>query len=106
MPQSGEGLNPYAQYLPVLLPIVGVALQWLRQFSGVGERWTFAAAILGASGVYALCLDWSAQQAVQQGIIDFLIWMASAVPSVLGGTFAASKAASAGLAVIPTTNSR
>lgn len=99
-------MNPYAQYLQVLLPVLGGGIQWLRQFSNVGERWTFLLAILGASAVYALCFQWTGVEDVQRALIEFLVWMASAVPAVLGGTFAASKAAQAGVAFIPTTNSK
>lgn len=99
-------MNPYAQYLQVLLPVVGGSLQWVRQFSGLGERWTFIGALVGATAVYALCFDWTSAADVQKSIIEFVVWMASAVPAVLGGTFAASKAASAGVSFIPTTNSK
>ncbi len=107
---EGAKLLDYSQYMALLLPLGGAALQYFRAYSVVKERYTMLAAVAIAVIVYVLCMDWTSLPAgagaIQKAILDALVWLGPAVASVLGGTFAASKAASAGLAIIPVTNSK
>lgn len=107
---EGAQLVDYSQYMALLLPLGGMALQYMRQHSAVKERWTVLSALGIAVAVYMLCMDWTALPAgagaIQKSLLDGLVWLGAAVPAVLGGTFAASKAASAGVAVFPVTNSK
>lgn len=96
----------YAQFAGPLLAIAGMAFQWLRQFSGVKERWTYVYALALALGVYALCFDYTAHAPVQGSIISALLWLSGSIATVLGGTFTASSAAKAGLSAVPMTNSK
>ena len=96
----------YAQFAGPLLALAGAAFQWVRQFSGVPERWTYVYALGFALGVYALCFDYTAHLAIQAVIINGLLWLSGSVATVLGGTFTASSAAKAGVAAVPMTNSK
>jgi hypothetical protein len=105
-------LNDYSQFLAVLLPLGGGALQWMRADRTVPESRTFALSLCIALAVYALCLDWTSLPqgvgAVQRSILEGIAWIGTVgIPSVLGGTFTASKLASSGrVPVIPETNSK
>lgn len=103
-------MNDYQQFLAILLPAGGAALQWMRAHSTIPESRTFAAAIGIAACVYVLCFDWShlpqGVAAVQHAVLSWGVWMVTAVPAVLGGTFTASKLASTGKVPIPETNSK
>jgi hypothetical protein len=103
-------LNDYSQFLAILLPAGGAALQWMRAHASIPESRTFASAIGIAAAVYVLCFDWShlpqGIAAVQASVLAWLVWMVTAVPAVLGGTFTASKLASTGKVPIPETNSK
>jgi hypothetical protein len=96
----------YVQFAGPLLAIAGAAFQWVRQYNGVPERYTYVYALALAIGVYALCFDYTAHVAVQAAIINALLWLSGSVATVLGGTFTASSAAKAGLAAVPMTNSK
>lgn len=91
--------------LQILLALGGGALQWVRQFKNVGDRWLPPLAVLVAAGVYALCFDYAHAPHWQGVLVGFLLYSVAAVPAVLGGTFTASSAAKAG-APVPMTNSR
>lgn len=103
-------MNDYSSFLAILLPAGGMALQWMRQHSAVPESRTFASALAIAVAVYVLCLDWTALPqgvaGVQRAILEFGVWLTTAVPAVLGGTFTASKLANTGKLPIPQTNSK
>lgn len=103
-------MNDYSQFLTILLPAGGFALQWMRQHASIPESRTVAAAVGIAAAVYVLCLDWAhlpqGVAAVQHEVLSWGVWMVTAVPSVLGGTFTASKLASTGKLPIPETNSK
>jgi len=104
-------MNDYSQFLALLLPFGGGALQWMRADRTIPESRTFAAALGIALAVYALCLDWAhlpqGVEAVQRAILQGVVWVGSVgIPSVLGGTFTASKLASTGKLPIPETNSK
>lgn len=103
-------MNDFAQYLAILLPAGGMGLQWMRQHSNIPESRTFGLAVAIAVGVYVLCLDWAhppqGVAAVQKEILEMGVWLVTAVPAVLGGTFTASKLANTGKLPIPQTNSK
>lgn len=103
-------MNDYSSFLAILLPAGGMALQWMRQHAAVPEARTFAAAFGIAVAVYVLCLDWThlpqGVAGVQRAILEFGVWLTTAVPAVLGGTFTASKLANTGKLPIPQTNSK
>lgn len=103
----------YASYLQALLPIVGALIQFRRADSTKPESHTFALAALSAVGVYLLCFDWAnlphGVAAVQQEVLKAALWFGThGLPAVLGGTFLASKYATAtgGKAGLPITNSK
>lgn len=104
-------MNDYSQFLALLLPLGGAALQWMRADRTIPESRTFAAALGIAVAVYVLCFDWAhlpqGVAAVQQAILAAVAWLGSVgIPSVLGGTFTASKLANTGKTLIPPTNSK
>lgn len=104
-------MNQFEQYLAVLLPVGGAALQWMRADSRIPESRTFAWAIGIAVAVYLLCFDWArlpqGVTAVQQAVLEAIAWIGTkGVPAVLGGTFTASKLANTGKLPIPQTNSK
>ena len=103
-------MNDYSSFLAILLPAGGMALQWMRANANIPESRTFAAALGIAIAVYVLCLDWTALPqgvaGVQRAILEFGVWLTTAVPAVLGGTFTASKLANTGQFPIPQTNSK
>lgn len=94
----------YAQFLPSVLFVLGSPVQYLRAYKGVPDFVTYIIAAVVAGGGYALCHSFTAD--IRLEIIQGLIWMPGGVGSMLGGTFAASGAAKAGLAVVPMTNSK
>jgi hypothetical protein len=98
-------VNQYAQYSGPLLALAGFAFQWVRQYSHVKEFWTGIFAVGMALAVYALCFDYTAHKGVQESVILGILWLSGAVPTVLGGTFTASKA-SGSIKVIPPTDSK
>ena len=96
----------FAQFAGPLLALAGFAFQWVRQHSRISDGWTGIYAAMFACGVYALCFDYAATISVQHAIIQGLLWLSGAIPTVLGGTFTASGLAKAGVDVIPRTNSK
>lgn len=94
------------QYSGPLLAVFGFAYQWVRQHAKISEAWTGVFAVIVACAVYALCYDFSSGEHPQVAAIKLLLWLSGAVPTVLGGTFTASKLASAGVSAIPMTNSK
>lgn len=105
--------GPFASYLQALLPAVGAAIQYRRADSTKPESHTFGLALVGALAVYLLCFDWAhlpqGVAAVQKAVLDGSLWLATiGLPAVLGGTFIASKYASAtgGAKGVPITNSK
>lgn len=96
----------YAQYAPLLLGVAGAAFQWIRQYGHVKEGWTYIYALVLALMVYALCFDYAKHAPIQSVIIAGILWLSGSVLTVLGGTFTASSAAKAGIAVVPMTNSK
>jgi hypothetical protein len=92
------GAEDLSTYLPVLLAIAGGALQFLmRQFKGVPE-WTFYLVATGlAFGAYFLVHDVAWTRA---SIVALIIWLAGAIPAVLGGTFLASSGAKGAASVM------
>lgn len=104
-------MNDYSQFLALLLPLGGAALQWMRADRTIPESRTFAAALGIALVVYALCFDWAhlpqGVAAVQRAFLEGVLWVGTVgAPSVLGGTFSASKLANTGKTPIPQTNSK
>lgn len=104
-------MNQFEQYLAVLLPLGGAALQWMRADSSIPESRTFAAALGIAVVVYLLCFDWAhlpqGLTATQLAVLEAIAWIGTkGLPAVLGGTFIASKAANTGKLPIPQTNSK
>lgn len=105
--------GPYAAYLQALLPVVGGMIQFRRADSSKPEVDTFGFAFAATLSVYLLCFDWShlpqGVAAVQQAVLTGAVWFGTVgLPSVLGGTFIASKYASAtgGTKGVPITNSK
>lgn len=105
--------GPYASYLQALLPIVGALLQYQRADSTKPDSHTFGWAAFAAAGVYLLCFDWAhlphGVAAVQGEVLKGLLWFGTqGITATLGGTFIASKYASAtgGTKGIPITNSK
>lgn len=105
--------GPYASYLQALLPIVGALLQYQRADSTKPDSHTFGWAAFAAVGIYLLCFDWAhiphGVAAVQGEVLKSALWFGTqGLPAVLGGTFVASKYASAtgGTKGIPITNSK
>lgn len=96
----------YAQFAGPLLALAGFFYQWVRQHSRVSEGWTAVYATGLAVGVYALCFDYAATISPQHAIIQGLLWLSGAIPTVLGGTFTASTLARAGAPGLPVTNSK
>ena len=96
----------YAQYSGLLLSAAGFAYQWVRARKAVAEGWTGVFAVGLALAVYALCFDYSKHEGVQHTILFAVLWLIGNTTSVLGGTFAASAAAKAGVAAVPMTNSK
>jgi hypothetical protein len=94
----------YTMYLAGVLAVLGLFVQFLRGQRSVPEFWTYIIAVGLALGGYALChpfgTDWRLEWI--QGIIS----LPGNFAAVLGGTFAASGSAKAGLAVFPVTNSK
>ena len=79
----------YAQYSGILLSAAGFFYQWVRQYSGVKERWTGVFAVGLAIAVYALCFDYSKHSGVQHTLLFAVLWLIGNTSSVLGGTFTA-----------------
>ena len=96
----------FAQFAGPLLALAGFFYQWVRQYSHISDMLTGVFATVLACGVYALCFDYGNPQDAQHVIIQTLLWLSGAIPTVLGGTFTASSLAKAGAAPIPLTNSR
>jgi hypothetical protein len=97
-------MTDYTLYLSGVLAVLGLFVQFLRGQSKVAEFWTYAiAAVLALSG-YALCHAFGHD--VRLEIIQAVIAVPGNVAAVLGGTFAASGSAKAGLNVFPVTNSK
>ena len=80
------------QFAPPLLALAGAAYQWIRQYRGVKEQWTYVYAGVLALTVYLLCYDYKAPHDPQLAIIFSLLWVGGNVATVLGGTFMASGA--------------
>ena len=95
-----------AQYAPMLLSVLGGAFQWVRQWRHINEAWTYVYAVALALVVYGLTYDFSVHVGTQLAIIKGILWVGGNFSTVLGGTFIASGAAKAGLAVVPMTNSK
>ncbi len=73
----------------------------------VPEGLTYLYAGLLAGILYAATFNYHGVQDVQGAILDAVVWvLGTGGPAVLGGTFTASSAAKAGLAVVPLTNSK
>ena len=105
--------GPFASYLQALLPVIGGLIQFHRADSTKPDSHTFGIGAVSAIGVYLLCFDWAHMPqgvaAVQLAILNGALWFGTVgLPAVLGGTFMASKYASAtgGAKGIPITNSR
>jgi hypothetical protein len=94
----------YTQFAPAVLGVCGIALQWIRQYQKNSEWIPAIIAVLLASGVYLvvhpITPDWRLE------ILNGVVTIAGYVSSVLGGTYAASRSAAAGVAFIPVTNSK
>lgn len=95
-----------AQYAPALLATLGGAFQWVRQWRKIDEAWTYIYAVGLALAVYALTYDFSVKMGLQLVIIKGVLWIGGNMFTVLGGTFAASGAAKAGVAFVPLKDSR
>jgi hypothetical protein len=79
-------------------------LQYMRQYSAIKDRWVYLAALAFASAAYSLAHNFSNLWRME--VIEYLLWVSGGVSTVLGGTFAASHAAKAGIGFIPQTNSK
>jgi len=94
----------YTQFAPGVLGICGILLQWIRQYQKNSEWVPAVIAFLLAVGVYIVVHpftpDWRLEVLV--GIAS----VAGYTSSVLGGTYIASRSASAGVPFIPVTNSK
>lgn len=94
------------QYLPSILAVLGMTLQWLRQFPRVHDWWVAVIAFVLANGAYFLTLDYTHLPGAQLGIILWLLAIPAHTATVLGGTFVAARAAAGGMAAVPRTNSK
>lgn len=81
-------MEDLTQYLPHLLVVAGFSLQWaMRQFKAVKEWQYHVVAVLLCVSAHLLVHSVPTTNA---GFIKLLIWLPAAVPTVWGGTFAAS----------------
>lgn len=94
----------YAQFATPVLAALGGGLQWLRQFKGLHDIWIGAVAFGLACAAYGLTHPLS--QDLRLEIILAIVVIPGYTATVLGGTFAAARAAAGGLAAIPKTNSK
>lgn len=94
----------YTQFIGPVLVVFGAALQWLRQFSAVKDRYSGLVALIFGSIGYALAHkfgpDWRYETLIAVPLV------AGYTATVLGGTFVTASAAMNGVAVIPKTNSK
>lgn len=97
-------MNDYTLYLSGVLAVLGMFVQFLRGQRAVPEFWTYIIAVTMAIGGYSLCHAFGSD--VRLEVIQALIAIPGNVAAVLGGTFAASTSAKAGIAVFPVTNSK
>lgn len=82
------------QYVPMLLTPAGVALQWMRASQNPKVRAAYPyVAVLIAGGIYALTWTWEREwrEEVVLGILTSIRYLGE----VCGGTFLASKGATA-----------
>lgn len=94
----------YEQFLPTVLFVLGIPIQFARAHKTFAEFWVYAIATVVALGGYFLCHTFTADLRLE--IIQAIIWIPGGTASMLGGTFTASGAAKAGVSVIPITNSK
>lgn len=98
-------MNPYAQYLPSLLLVLGGGLQWLRQYSKFHDVWVFLIAFAFANLGYWLCFDYTHHAAWQMEVLQWALAIGGYTGTVLGATFTAARIAP-NTPLIPTTNSK
>ena len=104
-------MDDLTQYLPKLLLISGLLLQWMRAFKGVHDAWYHVAAVVLCGVAYLLTMQLTGSTRVE--IVRFLVWIPDNLPLVWGGTFVMSNVAKTATSVsassnplIPMTNSK
>ena len=100
-------MNDLKEYLPGLLMAAGALLQWLRQFQKFPEWGYHIIAVALAMVAYALVTP-VVDNHFRIWTLDALRWLSvgGGLATIWGGTFIASNAAKAGVAVVPMTNSK
>jgi len=93
----------YTTYVPAVLGVAGMALQWLRQFPKLHDWWIGLFAVLLAVGAHLVARPLTADWRME--VLSGIVIVAGYTSTVLGGTFVAARSAAGGLAVIPRTNS-
>lgn len=95
-------MDDLSVYLPKLLPIAGMALQFaMRQFKGVNDGWYHVVAVGLTAACYLLTMELSPSWRLE--IVRFLVWIPENLPLVWGGTFLMSNMARAGSTSLPAT---
>jgi hypothetical protein len=94
----------YTQFAPIVLGVCGTFLQWIRQYRKNSEWIPGVIAFLLAVGVYIVVHPFTPDWRLE--VLSGIAVVAGYTSSVLGGTYIASRAASAGMSAIPVTNSK
>ena len=95
-------MEDLTQYLPKLLVLSGVLLQWMRAQKAVGEPWYHVTAVGLCAGAYFLTTSLTGSWQVEA--VRFLVWIPDNLPLVWGGTFVMSNAAKMATGVAASTN--
>jgi hypothetical protein len=98
-------MNPYAQYLPLVLGALGFALQWVRQYRSIHDMWIGISAFALANAGYWLCYDYKHLPEFQMLLIAWLLAIGGHTLTVIGGTFTAARLAP-NTNLIPSTSSK